>query len=79
MSTLASLRYCSILGFIILFFTDNIQDKWHPEVTHYSKAPLLLVGTKSDLRDDKDVVATLARRKREPVTYAQGVAMAKSV
>ncbi len=55
-----------------------MRDKWHPEVTHYSRAPLLLVGTKSDLRDDKETVAALARKKKEPVTYAQGVAMAKS-
>jgi len=35
---------------------QNILDKWHPEVMHYQPgAPVLLIGTKADLRDDKKV------------------------
>ena len=59
---------------------DNVRDKWHPDVSAASVgAPLLLVGTKSDLREDKAVVAALAKRKREPVTYAQGVELARLI
>jgi small GTP-binding protein len=33
---------------------ESVKDKWHPEVDHYIKnVPLILVGTKVDLRDAK--------------------------
>ena len=33
---------------------DNVLHKWVPEIRHHcADAPLLLVGTKSDLRDDR--------------------------
>ncbi len=60
-------------------FSDNIEQKWHPELRHYSAAPILLVGTKSDLRGDAKVVAGLAKKKLEPITFAQGVALSKYV
>ena len=32
---------------------ENVESKWIPEVNfHWSKAPIILVGTKSDLRED---------------------------
>ena len=46
-------------------------------MTHFSQAPFLLVGTKTDLRQDRDTLAQLADKSREPVTYAQGMAMAR--
>ena len=30
---------------------ENVADKWIPEVTHFSKCPIVLVGLKSDLRN----------------------------
>lgn len=31
---------------------SNVEEKWYPEVRHHlAKAPIILVGTKSDLRD----------------------------
>jgi Ras-related C3 botulinum toxin substrate 1 len=44
----------------------NIKQKWLPEVRHHCpEAPILLVATKSDLRDDQRVVAEL-RAKLPP-------------
>uniref|UniRef100_A0A0A9XI07 Ras-like GTP-binding protein RhoL n=1 Tax=Lygus hesperus TaxID=30085 RepID=A0A0A9XI07_LYGHE len=35
---------------------DNIQSKWCPELKHHCpNVPIILVGTKSDLRDDPNV------------------------
>merc|ERR1719238_2506297 len=39
----------------------NVSDKWIPEIRHYCpNTPILVVGTKTDLRDDKDIIARLA-------------------
>ena len=37
---------------------ENVEEKWLPEVKHYCPdAPLMLIGTQIDLRDDKKIVA----------------------
>ena len=41
--------------------------------------PILLVGTKADLREDAAAVAGLAERRLAPVTYPQGLAMASTI
>lgn len=55
---------------------ENVSAKWIPEVTHYCpKTPILLVGTKLDLRDNlhqKDV-------KQLYITTAQGEEKAKEI
>merc|ERR1712107_689079 len=38
---------------------ENIDAKWLKEVKHHSQAPLMLVGTKSDLRDDESELGKL--------------------
>ncbi|EDW02173.1 GH21848 [Drosophila grimshawi] len=36
---------------------DNIQDKWIPEVKHFCpNVPIILVGNKSDLRNDPQTI-----------------------
>ncbi|ELT97773.1 hypothetical protein CAPTEDRAFT_21696 [Capitella teleta] len=59
---------------------DNITMKWYPEVKHHCPdAPILLVGTKIDLRDDKEVVGQLAAQSLAPVKREQGIKMASKV
>ena len=41
--------------------------------------PIILVGTKLDLRDDKDTIEKLKEKKLNPITYPQGLAMAKEI
>ena len=41
--------------------------------------PILLVGTKVDLREDAAAVAGLAERRLAPVTYPQGLAMTRTI
>ena len=39
---------------------ENIKSKWWPEVSHHCPgAPIVLVGTKSDLRDDQAMNSTV--------------------
>ncbi|CAO2630490.1 Ras-related C3 botulinum toxin substrate 1 [Lemmus lemmus] len=53
---------------------------WYPEVRHHCpNTPIILVGTKLDLRDDKDTIEKLKEKKLTPITYPQGLAMAKEI
>jgi len=55
----------------------NVVDKWLPEVSHFCpKVPVILVGTKKDLRTDPSVIEDLCTMKVKPVTTEQGQQMA---
>uniref|UniRef100_A0A8C6PZH3 small monomeric GTPase n=3 Tax=Nothobranchiidae TaxID=405002 RepID=A0A8C6PZH3_NOTFU len=59
---------------------ENVRAKWYPEVRHHCpNTPIILVGTKLDLRDDKDTTEKLKEKKLSPITYPQGLAMAKEI
>jgi Ras-related C3 botulinum toxin substrate 1 len=54
--------------------------QWHPEISHHAPGvPLILVGTKLDLRDDPLTLAKMRERRFTPVTYAQGSACAREI
>lgn len=58
----------------------NVIEKWIPEVSHFCpKVPVILVGTKKDLRNDPDVVEYLSLTKEKPVTTEQGQQVAALV
>ncbi|KIO31880.1 hypothetical protein M407DRAFT_14036 [Tulasnella calospora MUT 4182] len=59
---------------------ENVRTKWWPEVSHHAPSTsIVLVGTKLDLREDPQTVDKLRERRMSPVTYSQGVAMAKEI
>uniref|UniRef100_A0A3B3D6W2 Rho-related GTP-binding protein RhoG n=1 Tax=Oryzias melastigma TaxID=30732 RepID=A0A3B3D6W2_ORYME len=59
---------------------ENVRAKWYPEVRHHCPVtPIILVGTKLDLRDDKDTIEKLKEKKLSPIIYPQGLAMAKEI
>ncbi|XP_045703384.1 rho-related GTP-binding protein RhoG-like [Phyllostomus hastatus] len=59
---------------------DNVRHKWYPEVTHHCpNVPVLLVGTKSDLRTDDETVKKLKEQSLVPTTFQQGIILAKQV
>ncbi|XP_045580366.1 ras-related C3 botulinum toxin substrate 3 isoform X1 [Salmo salar] len=59
---------------------ENVRAKWYPEVRHHCpNTPIILVGTKLDLRDDKDTMERLRDKKLSPITYPQGLAMAREI
>ncbi|KAK3520241.1 hypothetical protein QTP70_019692, partial [Hemibagrus guttatus] len=62
------------------FENVRAKDKWYPEVRHHCpNTPIILVGTKLDLRDDKDTIERLRDKKLSPITYPQGLAMAREI
>merc|ERR1712137_753852 len=59
---------------------ENVKAKWHPEIQHHNpNTPIILVGTELDLRDDKETIDRLAEKKLAPITYDQGLLMAKEI
>lgn len=58
----------------------NVKSKWVPEIQHHAPGvPILLVGTKSDLRNDKSTIAQLENRGTTMVTKAEGEGLARDV
>lgn len=50
----------------------NISEKWVREIReHCPRAPLVLVGTQSDLRNDVKVLIELAKYKEKPVQESE--------
>ncbi|CAJ0931509.1 unnamed protein product [Ranitomeya imitator] len=59
---------------------ENVRAKWFPEVRHHCPStPIILVGTKLDLRDDKETIEKLKDKKLSPISYPQGLALAKDI
>ncbi len=54
--------------------------QWHPEVKHYGpNVPVILVGTKLDLREDRGTVEKLKKDKLMPITPQQGHSLARQI
>lgn len=59
---------------------ENVRAKWYPEVRHHCpNVPIILVGTKLDLREDRETIEKLKEKRLAPITYPQGLSMAKDV
>jgi len=51
----------------------NVSEKWWPELRHFlPTVPLVVVGTKTDLRADEKTILALAERKEKPVPSCSG-------
>ncbi|OCH95221.1 signal transducer [Obba rivulosa] len=71
---------------LIVFSVDfpsslsNVQDKWYPEVAHFCEGvPLILVGTKIDLRHDEQTRRMLSAQGQLPVTSQHGEEVAREI
>lgn len=54
--------------------------KWYPEIEHHAPGvPIILVGTKLDLRDDEATRESLRQKKMSPIQYEQAVQVAKEI
>ncbi|XP_078418368.1 uncharacterized protein LOC144693002 isoform X2 [Cetorhinus maximus] len=58
----------------------NVKEEWVPELKAcMPHVPYVLIGTQIDLRDDPKTLARLIHMKEKPITYEQGVKLAKEV
>jgi len=59
---------------------DNVLSKWYPEISHHApNTPIILVGTKLDLRDDPKTMQGLREKRMAPITYPQGIQRSKDI
>jgi len=59
---------------------ENVKTKWVPEIQHHApNVPILLVGTKSDLRKDDNTIKQLNSRQQSMVTIENAQRMAKEI
>jgi len=59
---------------------ENVRLKWYPEVSHHSpNTPVVLVGTKMDMREDQAALEKLTAKRQAPLTFEQGLAMANEI
>lgn len=59
---------------------ENVRAKWYPEISHHCPStPIILVGTKTDLREDPIQIEKLREKRQNPISYAQGLALAKEI
>ncbi|RSH91490.1 Rho GTPase [Saitozyma podzolica] len=58
----------------------NVQDKWYPEMAHFCEnVPLLLICTKTDLRQDATTISLMAAQGTTPITPVEGERVAKEI
>ena len=58
----------------------NIQKQWIGEIRKYCPTtPFLLIGTKIDIRDSKEEIERLLKKKEYPISYVDGVKMANKL
>lgn len=83
---LRSLSYPDTEVFLLVFSLvsptsfENVKSKWVPELQKFNPStPIVLVGSKLDLRENVEVIRTLSRHGKAPITHDQGVQMAKVV
>ena len=51
---------------------ENVKAKWYPELRHHCpNVPIILVGTKLDLREDTETKEKLREKRLAPITYQQ--------
>jgi Ras-related C3 botulinum toxin substrate 1 len=59
---------------------SNVQTKWVPELQHHANGvPFILVGTKVDLREDKDILAQLSQQGKAPYKKEAGEKLAARI
>ncbi|EDV29305.1 Ras-related protein Rac1 [Trichoplax sp. H2] len=85
-SKLRAISYDQADLFIICFSTvnphsfDNVRDVWYSEVRRYSpNTPKILVGTKTDLREDINVLKELKKINSRPIYRSTGLKLARAI
>eukprot|EP01095_Lingulamoeba_sp_RSL-Kostka_P003934 TRINITY_DN1504_c0_g1_i1.p1 TRINITY_DN1504_c0_g1~~TRINITY_DN1504_c0_g1_i1.p1 ORF type:complete len:195 (+),score=63.38 TRINITY_DN1504_c0_g1_i1:111-695(+) len=58
----------------------NIENKWIPEIKyHCPDANIILVGTKIDLRENREILTRLKEQNSSPISYKEGLDLAEKI
>jgi len=58
----------------------NIQKQWIGEIRkHCPTTPFLLIGTKIDIRESREEIERLLKKKERPITREEGARVAKQL
>jgi len=58
----------------------NVKDRWYVEIKHHCpNVPIILVGTKADLRNDESTLETLRKEGKQPITEEEANTMVKEL
>jgi len=84
--TLRPLSYPGTDVFLICFSLfspesfENVTKKWNAEIIqHAPDTPIILVGTKLDLRTKPEAIQSLKENNQEPISKVQGEQLAKQI
>ena len=56
----------------------SVKEKWYPEVSHQCpKTPVILVGTKLDLRDDLEMISN--SEKNQIISFSEGLELMNEI
>jgi GTPase SAR1 family protein len=59
---------------------ENVKSKWFTEIRHHMPhTPIILVGTKMDLRSNPEVIAKLQADGTKPITALEGQRLAEEI
>jgi len=59
---------------------SNVKSKWFPEMNHHCPGTnFILIGTKIDLREDKQYVSRMADQKDKPITFIEGEKLKREI
>jgi len=59
---------------------ENVKSKWYPEIQHHCPGtPIILVGTKSDLRGDSAMQSQLASKGLKMIEKEQATSLQKEI
>lgn len=73
-------RYARLLSGSERHSDPAVWYQWFPEVAHFCEGtPLILVGTKTDLRRDEQTRRMLGAQGQAPITPEQGASVAKDI
>lgn len=81
------LAYKKVNGFLICFSVisptsfSNVKSKWYSDISksESASANVILVGTKSDLRNDETIIEEMKKRGEKPVSVEEAKALAKEL
>lgn len=58
----------------------TLRSQWYPEISHHApNIPIILVGTKLDLREDPNTIQSLRDKRMEPVTYDEALRTSQDI